>query len=160
MHRRTVLLLVTLGLVAGGVPAAANPPKGLFQPFAGSLHGEANFCKPAFHDRRSLTVGLPPGVVIDRGYQQPVKPCCGGRENSNRSVVSIPPGLYVEFSGGNEGEWLVGNVKLLADSSQIDDSGKIRGWTVEADLYCGPSCRAGGGGCNVNMGAWLATRKE
>jgi len=64
-------------------------------------------------------------------------------------------GVYMRFVGGNEGEWGIFNVKLVADSANVDENGLGRGWTIEADTYCGPTARIGGGGCNVNGYAWI-----
>jgi Caspase domain len=126
----------------------------------GAMHGAAGACKPAYRAHQTLALTLPPGLTADPTYQQEPLPCCGGRENTNGSHISIPAGLQVKLDGGDQGEWGAFNLRLLPDPRQVDTAGKSRGWTVEADLYCGPSCKLGSGGCNVNLTAALATNRE
>jgi hypothetical protein len=44
--------------------------------------------------------------------------------HGNGANTEIPAGVYVEFNGGSEGEWGIFNIKLIADSSNVDDNGK------------------------------------
>ena len=137
------------------VPLKADAPDNTFKKADGRMYCEANPGQPACHGRRTLTITLDPGKTIDRSYHQGSKPCCGGDENSNGANTEIPAGVYVEYNGGSQGEWGVFNIKLIADSSNVGDDGFVRAWTIEADTYCGPTGRLGGGGCNVNGYAWV-----
>jgi hypothetical protein len=140
-------------------PSQTRSASGLLV-FPGKLHGEANACLPAFHGRQKLSLTLPAGLTIDTTYQQPSISCCGGEENRNGSQSSVPSGLQVQFSGSEQGEWGIFNLKLIPNPGTTPDSGSPSGWTVEADLYCGPNCRLGATGCRVDMSASLAMKKE
>jgi len=59
---------------------------------------------------------------------------------------------------GGDGECGVFDLKLVADSNDIDDNGNVRAWTVTAkEVYCGPSAAIGKGGCNFNTYGWIKT---
>lgn len=146
------LVAVTLFLV---VPLKADAPDNTFKKADGSMYCSANPGQQACHGHRTLTITLDPGKTIDRSYHQGSKPCCGGNENGNGANTEVPAGVYVEYNGGSEGEWGIFNIKLTADSSNVDENGVVRAWTIEADTYCGPTARVGGGGCNVNGFAWI-----
>src|SRR5687767_14541175 len=124
------------------------------------MHGEANACQPAFHGHQKLSLTLPAGLTIDTTYQQSSISCCGGEENRNGSRSSIPSGLQVQFSGSDQGEWGIFNLKLVPNSGITADSRNPNEWTVEGDLYCGPSCRLGATGCRVDVSVSMATKKE
>jgi hypothetical protein len=65
----------------------------------------------------------------------------------------------MEFNGGHDGEWGLFNVRLVADSNNVDENGVVRAWTILADVYCGPSDGVGKGGCNANGYAWIKQRR-
>jgi hypothetical protein len=59
-----------------------------------------------------------------------------------------------------DGECGVFDLKLVADSADIDENGNVRAWTVTArDVYCGPSARVGAGGCNMNVYGWVKQKR-
>jgi hypothetical protein len=65
----------------------------------------------------------------------------------------------MEFAGGRDGEWGIFNVRLVADSSNVDENGVVKAWTILADSYCGPSGGVGKGGCNANAYAWIKVKR-
>ena len=151
---RLALTLLPLPLFVS-FASDADAPDHSFKKADGRMYCEANPGQPACHGHRTLTITLDAGKTIDRSYHQASKSCCGGEENGNGANTEIPAGVYVEFNGGSQGEWGIFNIKLIADSSNVDDSGVVRAWTIEADTYCGPSGAVGKGGCNVNGYAWV-----
>ena len=96
--------------------------------------------------------------MIDKSQGGGSISCCGGDENGNHNSTSIPSGVKVAVSGGGQGEWGILNVNLAANADDIDDNGKVKAWTVQAELYCGPSCAVGKGGCNVNLTPSIAQK--
>lgn len=83
----------------------------------------------------------------------------GGEENANRQLTPVPAGVYMEFIGGHDGEWGIFNVRLVADSTNVDDNGVVRAWTIMADSYCGPSAVPGKGRCNANAYGWIKVKR-
>jgi hypothetical protein len=55
--------------------------------------------------------------------------------------------------------WGIFNVRLVADSTNVDENGVVRAWTIQADTYCGPSAAVGKGGCNANAYGWIKQKK-
>lgn len=111
------------------------------------------------HGSGRLTITLDPGCTIDRSYHQGSISCCGGNENTNGAQTEIPAGVRVQFVGGDDGEWGIFNIRLVADSDNVDENGVVRGWTITGDVYCGPSAAAFTGGCNVNGYAWIKQKR-
>jgi hypothetical protein len=156
---KTVLAL-TFALAACLVsPAAADAPDNTFKKAQGRMYCEAPHGGQGCHAHGTLTISLDPGHTVDRSFNQGSIPCCGGDENANHANTQIPAGVYMEFVGGKDGEWGIFNVKLVADSSNVDENGVVRAWTIEADTYCGPSAAAFKGGCNVNGYGWIKQKK-
>ena len=155
MFRTIKVLVVFLVVLFVCLRATSEAPDSTFKKATGRMYCEANPGHPACRGHNTLTITLDPGKTIDRSYNQGSVPCCGGEENGNGASTVIPAGVYVEFAGGHDGEWGIFNVKLVADSSNVDDNGVVRAWTIEADTYCGPSGAVGKGGCNVNGYAWV-----
>jgi hypothetical protein len=152
-------LFRTVATVTAGAlfvcPVFAEPPSAAFKTVDGRMYGEAAHCGNAHRGIQRLRIPLDAGKTIDRSYAQASVACCGGEENRNNDATAIPAGVYMELSGGNQGEWGVFNVRLYVDTNDVDATGKITAWTVQADTYCGPSCAVGKGGCNVNARAWI-----
>ncbi len=146
-------------LISPGSPSLkADAPNNTFKKADGRMYCEAPHAASGCHASGRLTVTLDPGMALDRSYHQGSIPCCGGDENGNGSNTELPPGVYMEFAGGRDGEWGVFNVRLVADESSVDDNGFVRAWTITADVYCGPSAAFGKGGCNVNGYGWVKQR--
>ena len=159
--RLSVMLVVAMlcGVGAQLQKVHAGPPDNSFRKADGRIYCEANPGHPGCHASGQLTITLDPGYTIDRSYHQNAMPCCGGDENSNGNLTSIPAGVYMEFAGGKDGEWGIFNVKLVADSSNVDENGVVRAWTIVADSYCGPSGALGKGGCNANAYGWIKVKR-
>jgi hypothetical protein len=132
----------------------ADAPTADFKKFAGQMYGEADQGKPAHRSHQELTIAVPAGMVIDANYSEGSIACCGGDENGNGNSTSVPSGIYIEVGGGNAGEW--GILSIKRSSITDDNTGKLTGYKVEAELYCGPS--ADHGGCNVHLFAWAKLR--
>jgi hypothetical protein len=137
------------------VSALADAPTPDFKKFQGSMYGEADQGKPAHHSHQEVTLIVPEGMIIDPSYSMGNIACCGGDDNSNGASTPVPSGIYVEIGGGNAGEWGVFNIER--SSITDDDTGKLKGYKLSADLYCGPS--AVHGGCNVHVYSWAKLRK-
>lgn len=154
-----VVAAALCGVVMQVKRAYAGPPDNTFRKAEGRIYCEANPGHPGCHASGQLTITLDPGYTIDRSYHQSPIPCCGGDENSNGSLTATPAGVYMEFAGGKDGEWGIFNVKLVADSSNVDENGVVRAWTIIADSYCGPSGAFGKGGCNANAYGWIKVKR-
>lgn len=137
------------------IGARAEAPDNSFKKAQGRMYCEAPHGGQGCHGHAILTISLDQGYTIDRSFHQGSLPCCGGDENGNGASTAIPAGAYMEFAGGRDGEWGIFNVKLVADSNNVDENGVVRAWTIEADVYCGPSAAFGKGGCNVNGYGWI-----
>jgi hypothetical protein len=160
MSLRIVSILVAACLMLSPtIPSKADAPDNTFKKAQGRMYCEANPGHPACHATGTLTITLDPGYTIDRSYHQSAIPCCGGDENGNGSSTAIPAGVYMEFAGGRDGEWGIFNVRLVADSTNVDENGVVRAWTIQADTYCGPSAAVGKGGCNANAYGWIKQKK-
>lgn len=150
---------VALALLSSVQPGRAqDAPGNGFKQASGRMYCEAGHGGSACHASGRLTITLDPGFTIDRSYHQGSIPCCGGNENGNGNNTEIPGGVYMRFAGGSDGEWGVFNIRLVADSDNVDENGVVRGWTITGDVYCGPSAAVGTGGCNVNAYAWIKQR--
>jgi hypothetical protein len=160
MKRKLLRILIAVCTVLSpNLQSRADAPDNTFKKAQGRMYCEANPRQPACHATGTLTIALDPGFTIDRSYNQSAIPCCGGDENGNRNNTPIPAGLYMEFVGGRDGEWGVFNVKLVADTSNVDENGVVKAWTITADVYCGPSGALGKGGCNVNAYGWMKQKR-
>jgi len=152
-----------LALALLGSPTAStrpDAPDSTFKKASGRMYCEANHGASACKSIGRLTVSLDPGYTIDRSYHQGTIPCCGGDENRNGNITEIPPGVYMEFVGGRDGEWGVFGIRLVADSTSVNDDGQVTAWTITSDqVYCGPSAAVGKGGCNVNAYAWIKQKR-
>jgi hypothetical protein len=157
---KCALALATIPLAAWlAVSASAEAPDNSFKKAEGRMYCEAPHGGQGCHGHATLTISLDPGYTIDRSFHQSSLHCCGGTENGNGASTQIPAGVYMEFVGGSDGEWGIFNVKLVADSNNVDDDGVVRAWTIEADTYCGPSAAFGKGGCNVNGYGWVKQKR-
>lgn len=150
------LKLFALLVFIGTSAAAADAPDKSFLKFDGIMYGEANQGQPAHHSHQTIAVRVPPGMVIDAGYGPTNRACCGGDENRNGNSTAVPSGIYAETGGGNAGEWGIFNVVRHADVD--DDTGQLKGYVLEADLYCGPSAMHGG--CNVHLYGWVKLKQR
>lgn len=162
MKTRFWATLLSLALGFGSLPilpANADAPDNTFKKAQGRLYCEANPGRPACHATGTLTITLDPGYTIDRSFHQTSLPCCGGDENGNGNTTAVPAGVYMEFNGGRDGEWGVFNVRLVADSTNVDENGVVRAWTIMGDVYCGPSGGVGKGGCNANAYGWIKQKR-
>ena len=65
----------------------------------------------------------------------------------------------MEFAGGSQGNWGIYKVKLVADSSNVNDNGVVTAWTITGEAYCGPSAAFGKGGCNANGYGWIKQKR-
>jgi hypothetical protein len=156
----SILLSLMFGFGSGPLPPArADAPDNSFKKAQGRMYCEANPGHPACHAVGTLTITLDPGYTIDRSYHQSALRCCGGEENGNGNSTEIPAGVYMEFNGGHDGEWGIFNIKLVADSSNVDENGVVRAWTITGDVYCGPSGAVGKGGCNANAYGWIKQKR-
>jgi hypothetical protein len=154
------IILVALSIVNAAVVGHAQAPDNTFRKASGQMYCEAPHGGQGCHSRGRLTISIEPGYVIDRSYHQGSIPCCSGAENGNGASTEIPGGVYMQFNGGQYGEWGVFGIKLSADSNDVDDNGNVRAWTITADdVYCGPSAAVGTGGCNVNAYAWVKVKR-
>jgi hypothetical protein len=138
------------------------PPDNSFRKAEGDMYCEAPHGGQGCHNHNArLTISLEPGYTIDRSYQQAALRCCGGDEyRGDGRATEIPAGVYMEFSGGNDGEWGVFGLRLVADADKVDEEGRVTAWTVTADdVYCGPSAAIGKGGCNVHATAWIKVKR-
>jgi hypothetical protein len=159
MTCRTMLSISVISALCFLSPARSDAPDNTFKKASGRMYCEAPAHGQACHDHGTLTISLDPGYTIDHSYHQGLIPCCGGEENGNRNGTEIPGGVYMEFAGGNDGEWGVFNIKLVADSGNVDDKGLVRAWTITGDVYCGPSAGIGKGGCSVNAYGWVKQKR-
>jgi len=131
-----------------------------FKQATGRMYCGADWGKSGCHGAGAIKLPTDVGYTIDKSYHQGNIPCCGGNENNNGATVEVPAGVYIETVCGGDGECGVFDLKLVADSSDIDENGNVRAWTVTArDVYCGPSARVGAGGCNMNVYAWVKQKR-
>lgn len=154
MTRSLKFFVPVMLLVA--VSAVADAPDKSFTKFDGQMYGQADQGRPAHHSHQTISVKIPRGTIIDTSYGLGNIACCGGDENGNGNSTAVPTGIYVELGGGNAGEWGVFNIVRHADVD--DDSGELKGYSLDADLYCGPS--ASKGGCNVHLYAWVKLKQH
>jgi hypothetical protein len=154
------VVLLAASICVSATLTHADAPDNTFKKAQGDMYCSANPGQPACHGHRTLTITLDSGYTIDRSFHQSSMHCCGGRENHNGDPTAIPAGVYVELTGGSEGEWGVFNIKLVADSSNVGDDGVVKAWTIEADSYCGPTGKVGGGGCNVHGVGWIKQMRK
>jgi hypothetical protein len=142
-------------------PAKADPPAGNFKKATSWFHCDADHGHGGVHGAQSVKIPLDSGYVIDKSQQQGSINCCGGDENGNGATTAVPPGVYVEYSHGGNGEWGLFGLNLVADVNDIGDDGSIRAWTVTAtDVYCGPSSAFGKGGVNMKAYVWVKQKPK
>jgi len=159
MRQHFVFALV-LGMLVIVPRLKGGPPDSTFKQATGRMYCGADWGKSGCHGAGAIKLPTDVGYTIDKSYHQGNIPCCGGNENNNGATVEVPAGVYIETVCGGDGECGVFDLKLVADSSDIDENGNVRAWTVTArDVYCGPSARVGAGGCNMNVYAWVKQKR-
>jgi hypothetical protein len=82
-------------------------------------------------------------LLLDRSYHQGSIPCCNGDANQDHATTAIPAGIYMEFTGGNDGEWGIFDIKVVADADNVDEKGMVRAWTITGVAYCRPGVWSG-----------------
>jgi len=161
---RLAVLFLSIALIASLKSVSAQTPPGpdfkllLYNGVAAAYTIGGN-CKPASHVAEVMYVTLDVGKVIDTSYQQSPIPCCGGPENHNSAVTSVPPGFYVlpSYKGDGEG----GIFNLSPSQAETTNTSHQKVLVVHLnimDLYaagpCGPTSTA----ATTYLNAWVKQR--
>ena len=154
------IFALACAFVTATAPITIDAPDRTFKKAETAFHCDADHGRSGVHGAQTVKVTLDDSFVLDKSYQQGSIQCCGGDENSNGQSTAVPPGIYIEYSHGGNGEWGLFDLSLAADVHDIGDDGRVKAWTVTAkDVYCGPSAGFGKGGVNMKAYVWVKQKK-